>query len=406
MTVRGTICLVLDGAVLILALGSGIRELLVAALCVAAFWLYSLLSLLLAAATLHTEGAVEPAEVVREQAARYRFTLEGWVLLPVSGHVVVRSPGAAGTDGPDCRRHAFFLHPSFRRWHRTFEVELPCAHRGYWPMRPDSLRLQDVFGLFSLPIVRRGQVQPLPVTLCVLPQVPPLAAEQPPSAATNGFAVSLIRHAESGELFGDTRQYQEGDPIKRVHWKQTARTGQVYIRQFEAQENPQVLVLLDLGCGSRDTVRLADIATEVTTALAQYTVRQGKSLQVLPVRPAEEHPADGDSCWVHSERDMSALRRRLAEVAFHPGAEPLNPWQLQDARTSGVGVIRVVTDNPSAALLDTLKTLKDHGRQVSCIVPSAGEPDPAVRAVLHDASCRAVVITDPGQISEKVGMCL
>ena len=253
MTVKGTICLLLDIALLILGLGSGIRALLIGAFFLLLVWVASLLALLLAVPSLRVESALEPAQLTRGTPVHYRFIMQGRVPLPVAGHVVIRPAGTARKDKKRRQHYAFFIQPSLHRWERTFEVELPCDHRGYWPMAPESLRLQDVFGLFSLPVIRRGRVQPLPVTLCVLPKVHPLPPRDEERSRSEGFAATATRNAVNGELFGDTRQYQPGDPVKRVHWKQTARTGQLYIRQFEAQENPQTVLLLDLGCRSRDT---------------------------------------------------------------------------------------------------------------------------------------------------------
>lgn len=406
MTVKGIICLLLDIALLILGLGSGIRALLIGAFFLLLVWVASLLALLLAVPSLRVESALEPAQLTRGTPVHYRFIMQGRVPLPVAGHVVIRPAGTARKDKKRRQHYAFFMQPSLHRWERTFEVELPCDHRGYWPMAPESLRLQDVFGLFSLPVIRRGRVQPLPVTLCVLPKVHPLPPRDEERSRSEGFAATTTRNAVNGELFGDTRQYQPGDPVKRVHWKQTARTGQLYIRQFEAQENPQTVLLLDLGCRSRDTVRLADIAAELAATIARYTLQQGKSLQVLPVRAADKAAADREDSWLRDERDMDAFLLRLAGMTFHTDSQPLDAWQLQDTRYMGAGTIRVITEDPSKALLEKLQELKNNGHHVTCLIPAAGELSETVMAALDEPDCRPIVVADPDQIAERVGDCL
>ena len=65
MTVRGTICLLLDGGLLILALGSGLRSLLMAGLCIGVFIAYAVVSMLSVALSLRAEGTLSADEVLR-----------------------------------------------------------------------------------------------------------------------------------------------------------------------------------------------------------------------------------------------------------------------------------------------------------------------------------------------------
>ncbi len=408
MTVRGISCILLDMFLLVLALGTGIRELLVAAAFLAIFWIFALLSLGLASLTLSVVGELDRREVNRGDEVQYCFVLSGRVLLPVAGHLSMLPPGVRPGHARE-QNHAFFLRPSILRWKRTFPLTLPCRHRGRWQVAPQSLRLQDIFGLFSLPIVQHKRVQPIPRLLTVYPRIHELLALNEQHAANQGFAAALLRNAQSGELFGDTRQYQQGDPFKRVHWKQSARTGQLYVRQFEEQENPRALLVMDIGCRREDVERNADTATEIVASLAQHVVRGGRELQVLPVRTraAGDFIGGNVGCYVHSERDMGTLMDLLCDVTYHRTQEPLDAWQLRDVRLSNVGAVFVVTDNPSEGLLEDLMMLRRGGRRVLCFVTamSGGLPQPVVD-VLHDPNRCPVLVSDPTQISEKVGGAL
>ena len=404
MTLRGGICLAADGILLILALGSGIRALHILAIFLTVFCLFSLLSLVLAVATLRVESGIRPAELKRGETVQYRFAMEGRVVLPVVGHLSMLPPGVRGTHASQRHRHAFFLRPSLHRWQRAYPLNMPCAHRGYWPIGPESLRLQDIFGLFSLPIVRGGQVQPVPATLGVLPLVRSLQGRDDSRAVMDGFAAAMIRNAQNGELFGDTRQYRDGDPMKRVHWKQSARTGKLHIRQFEAQENPQVLVVLDLCCVEEDTVSRGDVMTEIVASLAWHTVSQGKTLQVCPMRPAEEHPGEGESHWVQSEADFEQLLYRLTEVHFHTQEAVLGSWQLQEMRYLYAGTVYIVTDQPSSDLLAMIQKLRKEGRRMCCILP--GEQELPAALAKYRGRDWFMQVPTPEDITEKVGACL
>ncbi|MBE6777850.1 MAG: DUF58 domain-containing protein [Ruminococcaceae bacterium] len=408
MTVRGISCILLSVLLGVLALGTGIRELLVAAAFLGIFWIFAFVSLGLASLTLTVEAQLDRREVDRGDEVRYSFVLSGRVFLPVAGHLIMLPPGVRpGYARPQSR--AFFLRPSLVGWKRTFPLPLTCRHRGRWGVAPQSLRLQDIFGLFSLPIVRHKRVQPQPLQMTVYPRIYPLTAAGDRLSANQGFAVAMLRHAQSGDLFGDTRQYQQGDPFKRVHWKQSARTGQLYVRQFEEQENPRALLVMDLGCRREDIERNADTATELVASLTAHVVAGGREMQVLPVRTraAGDYLGGNVGCYVHSDRDMPTLMELLCDVQYHRTDEPLDAWQLRDVRLSRVGAVFVVTDNPSASLLEDLRLLRRRGCKVVCFVTAllGGLPQP-VEEALQDPAQRPVLVSDPTQISEKVGGAL
>lgn len=405
MTIRGILCLLADGVLLTVALGSGIRSLHVGAALLTFFLLFSLVSLLLAAATLRVEGDIQPDCLQRGETVRYRFAMEGFVLLPVVGHMQILPPGINRRQNKQRKCHAFFLYPSWRRWQRAFQVEFTCPHRGYWPMQPERLRLQDIFGLFSLPLLRHGEIQPRPVSLRVLPRVHQLEAGYDSRTVADGFATALIRNASNGELFGETRQYQEGDPVKRIHWKQSARTGQLHVRQYEAQENPQAMLVMDLGCHTRDVVKLADIATETVATIAGHILRYRKTVQVLFVRGANGGQSN-DTLWLQDEHDLNTLLDSLAGAVFYTETAPLEPWQLRDMRYMNAGAVYVVSEAPSEALLESLLRLKKVGRKVGCMVPCAELPTETVAQALREGELKPVILRDADEIPEKVGACL
>ncbi len=402
MTVRGIICLAVDAILLVLALGSSIRELVVIALFLGVFLVFSMVSLGLALLTLNADGAVDATERTRGEEVEYRFTLRGPVLLPVTGHVTLLPPGGDKSDANARHRHAFVLHPTFR-WKTVFSVTMPCAHRGRWTVVPESLRLRDVFGLFSVPLIRRGRRQPLPVSLSVFPQVFPFpTVERNPSSA-EGFNRSLMTNAINGELFGDTREQRPGDPIKRIHWKQSARMQKLFIRQYEAQENAQILLLMDAACADKDVYGVADIATEITASLAQYGAGLSKSVQVIFVRNADSTFGE-DAVWLHNGRDFPPLLEALTDVPFTQDAMPLDAWQLRDPRYICAGSIWVITDNPSDALIEDLEMLSREGRQVGCFIPvpvtdEAQEDAPAASSTAF----RPIRILGSDEIIRKVG---
>jgi uncharacterized protein (DUF58 family) len=80
------------------------------------------------------------------------------------------------------------------------------------------------------------------------------------------------------------RQYVPGDPLRRMHWKSTARTGKLNVIEFEESHALNVVMAIDL---ARDSVvgegRQSTLEYLVTAAasIAQLAVRQGASVRLV-----------------------------------------------------------------------------------------------------------------------------
>ncbi|WP_027346197.1 DUF58 domain-containing protein [Hamadaea tsunoensis] len=112
--------------------------------------------------------------------------------------------------------------------------------RGRYEVGPLSIRMTDPFGLCEL-----TRAFPSTDHLVVIPQVVPL-----PSVRLAGeFAGSGDSRARSVSVHGEddaaTREYRHGDDLRRVHWRSTARVGELMVRREEQPWESRATVLLD-----------------------------------------------------------------------------------------------------------------------------------------------------------------
>ncbi|MEU2430096.1 MULTISPECIES: DUF58 domain-containing protein [unclassified Streptomyces] len=112
--------------------------------------------------------------------------------------------------------------------------------RGRYPLGPLQLRLSDPFGLCEL--TRSFSAYD---TLTVIPRTEPL----PPvrlAGESSGYGEGRQR---SLALAGDDdvipRTYRQGDELRRVHWRSTARYGELMVRREEQPQRARCTVLLD-----------------------------------------------------------------------------------------------------------------------------------------------------------------
>lgn len=112
--------------------------------------------------------------------------------------------------------------------------------RGRYEVGPLVVRLTDPFGLCELtrafPSVDRLTVIPQVLTL---PTVR-LASEYAGTGDSRARSVAV-----HGEDDAATREYRRGDDLRRVHWKSTARTGELMVRREEQPWESRATVVLD-----------------------------------------------------------------------------------------------------------------------------------------------------------------
>ena len=159
------------------------------------------------------------------------------------------------------------------------EVSYPVRSdvRGRFRVGPLSVRLSDPFGMCEL---TRGfaAVDELVVT----PVISPLPGIGLGGEWAGGGDTQSRAVASSGEDDASTREYRYGDDLRKVHWKSTARTGELMVRREEQPWQSRATVLLDtrlsahVGAGPGSSFEWAVAAAAsvgVHLARAGYTLR-------------------------------------------------------------------------------------------------------------------------------------
>jgi uncharacterized protein (DUF58 family) len=125
---------------------------------------------------------------------------------------------------------------------RTLEVDYTVRSqvRGRFRIGPLAVRLTDPFGLVELTRAFTAS-EPLVVT----PQVVPLPDVRL-GGEWSGAGQSVSRSvATAGEEDAATREYRLGDDLRRIHWRSTARRGELMVRREEQPWQSRGVVFLD-----------------------------------------------------------------------------------------------------------------------------------------------------------------
>lgn len=112
---------------------------------------------------------------------------------------------------------------------KALSYRIEFLQRGYYQIGPLLAETGDVFGLH-----RRFRVLTEPAFTMVLPRVLPLEGYNLSSRRPIGEIRLMHRLFEDPTRVAGVRPYQKGDPLNRIHWRATARVGQLQSRSYES----------------------------------------------------------------------------------------------------------------------------------------------------------------------------
>ena len=130
------------------------------------------------------------------------------------------------------------------RSERSWLIRVPLSRRGHFRIEPLHIRTGDPFGFFEASAtVGQG------VSVVVYPRLEPLPRWRLPASALEGSQVSPVRTLQRTPLATTVRPYAPGDSMNRIHWKSTARHGEIQVKEFDLEQTADAWIVLDLQRG-------------------------------------------------------------------------------------------------------------------------------------------------------------
>jgi hypothetical protein len=171
---------------------------------------------------------------------------------------------------------------SVRGYRALLEYELRSAHRGRFLVGPLRVTHGDPFGLVT---TERRIADPQSLT--VTPRVTVLADAGLRSSSGDGAQhdLNLLATQRADELIA--REYRAGDPLRRVHWRQTARRGELMVRQEEQEGDPEAALLLDTSFAAKNQAVGAtspehfELMVELTASLGVHLLDAGYAVSLI-----------------------------------------------------------------------------------------------------------------------------
>jgi uncharacterized protein (DUF58 family) len=276
------------------------------------------------------------------------------------------------------------------RTERSWLIRTPLTRRGHFRIEPLQIRTGDPFGFFeSSASVGSG------INVTVYPRLEPIPLWRLPAANLDGSHAMRERTLQTTPLATTVRPWAPGDSFNRIHWKSTARHGDIQVKEFDLEQTADAWIILDLerraqvGSGDVSTV---EVAVRAAAAVADkalienravgMTVNAHRLAQLQPDRGGRQHlkvmqllaAVDGDGVTPLEEALVATvprIRRGMTAVLITASLDRAWVKPLATLRSRGVACVVVTMDIPEFE-----RRVLDESRRAAGFLASA-EPAPA-----------------------------
>lgn len=208
-----------------------------------------------------------------EDSVQFNMMVRNKSLLPAS--IVVVKNIAYFDFNPKYNGHALSLRMFESKW---LELNLKFIKRGVYNFGNASLNIKDFFSIFEISKnVSENR------TVKVYPRIHTLK-----SIVTTGNKSIEILSNKKGNIedmstIDDIRKYRIGDSLRRIHWKVSAKHGELYTKNFETFSGEECNLFLDMngsGYFVDDAEAVEEKLIELFCSMAEYMRCKGISSSI------------------------------------------------------------------------------------------------------------------------------
>lgn len=286
------------------------------------------------------------ARVTRGESLMTVFTVRHTSILPVSAIRVQLSvpSGFSGTQEVNVTSPPFVS--------RTFRQVIHCPHRGVYEAGVTKITVTDIFGMIDLS--RRPNLK------LVKMEVHPRVTDIEPMLLKNADMGPEFRSTatEDNALPSDVRKWQDGDELKKVHWKLSLRKRELMVRTYEESARPDTLVIPDLQqvTALKDQqLTIEDCVCEASLNAVKAQLEAGYPTR-MPLTNA--HPSELAG---QAPADFPPYEDAMLRVVFDSPYDYEKVLLLMQARLQRTGGAVLVTARLTSRIADTVLRMQQSG---------------------------------------------
>lgn len=266
----------------------------------------------------------------------------------------------------------------YERVRRRYRVR--GARRGLFEFGPATVHSGDLFG-FARQEMRFKEMD----LLFVYPKVVPITHFGLPAHHPFGDFKAPRRLLEDPLRFMSVRDYAPGDAFRHIHWKATARTGQLQTRVYEPTTTRQFVLFVDVQTLEHSyqgvVPEYLELAVSAAASIAHYALDAGFQVGLFA-----NSSIRFSQSLVHvppnSEPDqLTRLMEALAQVTYL-SVRPIEDILEAQARQLAFGAtVVVISALQTESVLTAILDMKTSGYAVSLLTVGDEKPEPAIPGV-------------------------
>ncbi len=334
--------LVIGGMLLVAALSTGSALFLAASALVFALILLGFLGVWQAASTLRLTSLLTDTAVHRGEDVQLQIGVQCRSWIPIAPILVEIAPG------PDRPAQTLKLTGRSNR----LSLDFHAAHVGVSSPGVNRVVVSDLLGMFTVektPDTRGGELIVLPL---------PFDVGELTYAAGDSGTESMARASEDITSPADVRAYQQGDAMKKIHWKLSLRKQELMVRRYESPVMPDALVLLDCSQPPKTHDReaqldLRDALLETAASVMQQNIQTEHPAR-LPIHG--DHPIELDKGM-----GMPVILEALSRVDFSAPDKFDRMLTLEMRRMRKVGCTVVISGRLNSRMVDVMTAMRRMG---------------------------------------------
>lgn len=138
----------------------------------------------------------------------------------------------------------------------------------------------------------------------------PVVPSRPFPELAGGWGEGAAAAVPDGELVRGLRDYLPGDALRQVHWRATAHTGELVVKETEEPQAPVLHLVLDMGAGGE----AGEAAAGRCVWYAAEALRRGHQVTLTTVE--DGYPL------TDATPSLRSVNRRLARAGLGPAPRP------------------------------------------------------------------------------------
>ncbi len=231
----------------------------------------TLVLMVLSGALLKLEVAPDAGYVGKLQDFGIKVKVVNRFAIPVSPMMIIGTFHDRSGSVIEGRRLVMSIAP-LRKCEYVFDGCIRC--RGEYILGIEHAEIFDLLRIFRFRLRKTPMCR-----VVVMPRR--IMLDEAAALCTDDYdsSITKISFMESGS-FASVRQYKDGDLMKHVHWKLSAKHDELMVRQSEQNLGSSAVIITDLHSVSEieeEDLRAADAAVETALALTRKIIADGRT---------------------------------------------------------------------------------------------------------------------------------